>query len=37
MKQKRITYRVHFSVLSMDIEGGKYRFCGHEIPGIWWD
>ena len=34
---ERIIHRVHFSVLSMDIEHGKCRFCGHEIPGIWWD
>lgn len=34
---ERIIHRVHFSVASMDIEQGNHRFCGHEIPGIWWD
>ena len=34
---KQIIHRVHFAVLSMEIEHGKCRFCGHEIPGIWWD
>jgi pyruvate formate lyase activating enzyme len=34
---KRIILRIHFSVLTMDIESGKCKFCGHEIPGIWWD
>ena len=29
--------RVHFSVMSLNIVGGKCSFCGHEIPGIWWD
>jgi len=37
MERGRIVHRVHFSVLLMDIEGGKCQFCGHEIPGIWWD
>jgi pyruvate formate lyase activating enzyme len=32
-----IIHRVHFSVVSMDVESGKCRFCGYEIPGIWWD
>ena len=32
-----IIERVHFSVMSLSVEGGKCRFCGHEIPGIWWD
>jgi pyruvate formate lyase activating enzyme len=32
-----IIERVHFSVMSLDVEGGKCSFCGHEIPGIWWD
>ena len=34
---KAIISRIHFSVLSLDVEHGKCRFCGHEIPGIWWD
>ena len=34
---ERIIPRMHFSVLSLDVEHGKCRFCGHEIPGIWWD
>ncbi len=32
-----IIERVHFSVMSLDVEGGKCRYCGREIPGIWWD
>jgi len=32
-----IIRRIHFSVLSLQVEGGKCRFCGHPIPGIWWD
>jgi len=32
---ERIIHRVHFSVLSLDVEDGKCRFCGHQIPGIW--
>jgi pyruvate formate lyase activating enzyme len=35
--RERIIHRVHFDVLSVDVEHGKCRFCGHEIPGIWWD
>jgi len=34
---ERIIHRVHFGMLSIDMEHGKCRFCGHEIPGIWWD
>ena len=34
---KRIILRIHFSVLSQNIEHGKCKFCGHEIPGVWWD
>ena len=34
---ERIISRMHFSVVSLDIEDGKCKFCGHEIPGIWWD
>jgi pyruvate formate lyase activating enzyme len=34
---ERIIGRVHFSVLSLDIEKGQCRFCGHRIPGIWRD
>jgi len=32
---ERVIYRVHFNVLSVNIEDGKCRFCGHPIPGIW--
>jgi hypothetical protein len=28
---------VHFSVMSLDVVEGRCRFCGHQIPGIWWD
>jgi len=34
---ERIIERVHFAVLSLDVEAGGCRFCGHPIPGIWWD
>ena len=34
---ERIIARVHFAVLSLDVEKGRCRFCGHPIPGIWWD
>jgi len=30
-----LIHRVGFMVLSNNIEDGKCRFCGHEIPGIW--
>lgn len=29
--------RVHFMVLANNIVGGRCRFCGHKIPGIWRD
>ena len=32
--RKTIISRIHFNVLSLDVEEGKCRFCGHEIPGI---
>jgi len=32
---KKIIGRVHFSVLSLDVEKGACRFCGHRIPGVW--
>jgi pyruvate formate lyase activating enzyme len=34
---EKIIGRVHFAVLSLDVEEAKCRFCGHRIPGIWWD
>ncbi|HAL61289.1 MAG TPA: AmmeMemoRadiSam system radical SAM enzyme [Chloroflexi bacterium] len=34
---ENIIARLHFAVLSLDVEKGKCRFCGHTIPGIWWD
>ncbi|UCF61825.1 MAG: AmmeMemoRadiSam system radical SAM enzyme [Anaerolineaceae bacterium] len=34
---KKIIERVHFSVTSLDIVEGQCRFCGYDIPGIWWD
>jgi pyruvate formate lyase activating enzyme len=33
----KIIERVHFSVTSIDVVGGRCRFCDHEIPGIWWE
>ena len=32
---ERLIHRVHFTVLSEGIEGGRCKFCGHKIPGIW--
>jgi pyruvate formate lyase activating enzyme len=34
---EKIIERMHFSVIALDVERGKCRFCGHRIPGIWWD
>ncbi len=34
---EQIITRRHFAVLSLDVEQGQCRFCGHSIPGIWWD
>ncbi len=34
---ERVIHRVHFSVRSLDVENGRCRFCGREIPGIWWE
>lgn len=33
--EKRLIHRIHFSVLSNNIENGKCRFCQQEIPGVW--
>ncbi len=32
---KLLIHRVHFSVLSNDMENGKCKFCKHKIPGVW--
>jgi pyruvate formate lyase activating enzyme len=32
---EKIVERVHFAVLSLNVEQGKCGFCGHPIPGIW--
>jgi pyruvate formate lyase activating enzyme len=32
---EKIISRTHFAVLSLNVEKGKCRFCGHSIPGIW--
>ncbi|HIP96020.1 MAG TPA: AmmeMemoRadiSam system radical SAM enzyme [Anaerolineae bacterium] len=31
-----IIERVHFFVFALNVVDGKCRFCGREIPGIWW-
>ncbi len=31
----KIIARLHFTVLSLNVEKGKCLFCGHSIPGIW--
>lgn len=33
--EKRLIHRIHFRVLSNNIEDGKCKFCGYRIPGIW--
>jgi len=33
--KERLIHRVHFSVLSNNIENGKCKFCGYNILGIW--
>ncbi len=30
-----VIHRAHFSVLANNLEDGKCKFCGREIPGIW--
>ena len=35
--QRKIIDRTHFSVISLDVQAGQCRFCGHTIPGIWRD
>lgn len=32
---KRIIHRIHFEVLENRIKGGRCKYCGHKIPGIW--
>ena len=34
---EKIIERKHFAILSLDVVKGKCRFCGHSIPGIWWN
>jgi pyruvate formate lyase activating enzyme len=34
---EKIIQRTHFAVISLEVEKGRCRFCGHRIPGIWWD
>lgn len=34
---EKIISRIHFSPLSLDVEKGRCRFCGHGIPGVWRD
>ncbi|MGQ9501640.1 MAG: AmmeMemoRadiSam system radical SAM enzyme [Anaerolineae bacterium] len=34
---KVIIERAHFRIISLEVEKGRCSFCGHEIPGIWWD
>ena len=33
--EKWLIHRSHFQVLDISVEGGRCKFCGHEIPGIW--
>lgn len=32
---KRLIYRIHFTVLENNIVDGKCKFCGYKIPGVW--
>jgi len=32
---KKIINRSHFSVIDVDIKGGKCKYCGYPIPGLW--
>jgi pyruvate formate lyase activating enzyme len=34
---EKIIERLHFAVLSLQVQEGKCRFCGHSIPGVWRD
>jgi pyruvate formate lyase activating enzyme len=34
---EKVIERTHFAVLSLDVVGGRCRFCEHVIPGIWRD
>ena len=34
---EKIIVRRHFAMLELKVENGKCAFCGHKIPGIWWD
>jgi pyruvate formate lyase activating enzyme len=31
-----VIHRIHFVVIGINLVGGRCKFCGHEIPGIWW-
>jgi pyruvate formate lyase activating enzyme len=33
--KKRVIHRVHFTVLKNEIKGGRCKFCGYKIPGVW--
>lgn len=33
--KKKIISRVHFSVIDLDVKGGKCKHCGCPIPGLW--
>jgi len=33
--EEKLIHRVGFSVLANNIEGGRCKFCGEELPGIW--
>jgi len=34
---EKIIERVHFAVVSYEVVKGECGFCGHSIPGIWWN
>jgi pyruvate formate lyase activating enzyme len=33
--KKRVIHRIHFRVLNNMLKGGRCRFCGYKISGIW--
>ena len=32
---KKLIHRTHFQVLKVELKGGRCKFCGHKIPGLW--
>jgi len=32
---RKVISRIHSSVINLDIKGGKCKYCGYPIPGLW--